>query len=150
MIIDIGWRADFTSSEANALHAEAFAKRVFADQEWDWAALVEEHSLGWATSRRGGVLVGFLNVVWDGSVHAWLQDVMVAAEMRHQGVGTALVAIAREEAARAGCEWLHVDFAPGLRAFYLDACSFQATEAGLLRLDGEGDQVAPGSAPAGG
>jgi hypothetical protein len=34
----------------------------------------------------------------------------------------------------AGCEWLHVDFEPELRRFYLDACGFRPTDAGLIRL----------------
>lgn len=39
-----------------------------------------------------------------------------------------------ERARVAGCEWLHVDFEPRLRRFYLDACGFRPTEAGLIRL----------------
>lgn len=136
MSIKIEWRAEFTSAEARALHADAFSTLPSHDPPQDWRAQVQDHSLGWATARRDGVLVGFLNVLWDGAGHAWLQDVMVATDARHHGVGTALVATARGEAARASCQWLHVDFAPDLRAFYLDACSFQTPEAGLLRLDG--------------
>jgi hypothetical protein len=34
----------------------------------------------------------------------------------------------------AGCEWLHVDFDEELRAFYLDACGFEPTAAGLIHL----------------
>ena len=33
------------------------------------------------------VVVGFVNVLWDGLVHAYLEDVMVAAEARNRGVG---------------------------------------------------------------
>jgi hypothetical protein len=47
------WRGEFTSEEANRLHAEAFGTRVFAVAEWDWRALVERHSLGWVTARDG-------------------------------------------------------------------------------------------------
>lgn len=140
MSIEIDWRAEFTSAEASALHADAFSTPPSDDPPQDWRAQVQAHSLGWATARRDGVLVGFLNVIWDGASHAWLQDVMVATNARHHGAGTALVATAREEAMRAGCQWLHVDFTPDLRAFYLDACSFQTTEAGLLRLNRDGEQ----------
>lgn len=128
------WRGAFTSDEANALHAEAFQARLHTSQEWDWWALVHRHSLGWVTARRGGALTGFVNVVWDGAVHAWLQDVMVADSARHLGLGTLLVARAAQGAREAGCEWLHVDFSPGLRPFYVDACGFAPTESGLLRL----------------
>ena len=131
---EYAWRGSFTSAEVNALHAEAFATRVFTDDEWDWQAQVEAHSLGWVTARDGARLVGFVNVVWDGVVHAWLQDTMVAADARGHGVGTALVAAARRGAKQVGCEWLHVDFEEHLAPFYLGSCGFAPTTAGLLRL----------------
>ena len=57
-----------------------------------------------------------------------------AVGSRHGGVGRRLVAAARDGAGAAGCEWLHVDFADDLAAFYLDACGFQPARAGLLQL----------------
>ena len=137
--VDVTWRGEFTSTEANRLHAVAFGTRVFSDEEWEWRLLVERHSLGWCTARVGGprgpgALVGFANVVWDGSVHAWLQDVMVDVALRGSGVGRRLVDLAADEAARAGCEWLHVDFDEKLAGFYLDRCGFERTSAGLRAL----------------
>lgn len=134
MTVQCAWRGSFVSSEANDLHAEAFGTRVFSDDEWDWRSLVKAHSLGWVTARGADRLVGFVNVVWDGAVHAWLQDVMVASDHRHRGIGVQLVECARAGAKEAGCEWLHVDFTPGLRSFYVDACGFTSSEAGLMRL----------------
>lgn len=128
------WRGTFGSSEANALHAEAFGTRVLSDEEWDWWGLVNRHSLGWVVGRDEGLLVGFVNVLWDGSVHAWIQDVMVSQVMRRQAVGTELVRLAREAARAAGCEWLHVDFDDELRPFYFDACGFKPTNGGLIQL----------------
>lgn len=128
------WRGSFTSAEVNSLHAEAFATRLFTDDEWDWQALTATHSLGWVTARVGDRLVGFANVLWDGLVHSWLQDVMVLAERRHHGIGLLLVRVARDGAKAAGCEWLHVDFEPALRPFYIEACGFTPTEAGLMHL----------------
>jgi len=129
------WRGEFGNDEVNALHAEAFGTRVFDASERNWVRLTADHSLGWATARdAGGTLVGFVNVVWDGLVHAWLQDVMVDRRARHQGVGSAVVATAAQGARTAGCEWLHVDFDDDLRPFYLDACGFTPTGAGLLQL----------------
>ncbi|HVH52785.1 MAG TPA: GNAT family N-acetyltransferase [Actinomycetota bacterium] len=81
-----------------------------------------------------GQLVGFVNVPWDGLVHAWTQDTMVARRARHQGIGKRVVEIAVEEARKAGCEWMHVDFEDHLRAFYFDACGFKPTNAGLIAL----------------
>ncbi len=73
-------------------------------------------------------------MLWDGLVHAWLQDVMVAVSHRGRGLGVRLVDAATEGARAAGCEWLHVDFDDDLRPFYLDACGFTPTNAGLKRL----------------
>jgi GNAT superfamily N-acetyltransferase len=134
MAVELAWRGPVTSEEANALHAEAFGTRVFSADEWDWKRLLRDHSLGWVTARDDGALVGLVNVVWDGLVHAWLQDLMVAASHRHQGVGRRLVDEVTEQARAAGCEWLHVDFDDDLRAFYFDACGFTPTNAGLKHL----------------
>ncbi len=73
-------------------------------------------------------------MLWDGLVHAWLQDVMVAADSRHLGVGRQVVAAARDGARDAGCEWLHVDFDEELTPFYVDACGFRPASAGLMAL----------------
>lgn len=139
MAITYEWRGAFINAEANALHAEAFETRVFDESEWNWTALVHRHSLGWVVARDDdGALVGFVNVVWDGLAHAWLQDTMVATRARGQAVGTQLVAVAREHATQAGCEWLHVDFDDHLRPFYFDACGFTPTAAGLIALQRAG------------
>jgi GNAT superfamily N-acetyltransferase len=134
MTITYEWRGNFTSAEANRLHAESFGHAVLSDQEWDWREQVEGHSLGWVCARDGDELVGFVNVVWDGVVHAFVLDTMVTAGVRRHGVGTRLVEVAVEQARAAGCEWLHVDFEDHLRGFYLDACGFTPTNAGLIEL----------------
>ncbi|MDY7102682.1 MAG: GNAT family N-acetyltransferase [Actinomycetota bacterium] len=144
--LGLTWRGSFTSLEANALHAEAFETRLYDASEWDWEALTARHSLGWVTARaivddtgagRDDRLVGFVNVLWDGFVHAWIQDVMVARSHRHRGVGVALVRAAADGARAAGCEWLHVDFDDDLRPFYVDACGFEPASAALLDLTRE-------------
>jgi GNAT superfamily N-acetyltransferase len=132
--IDCFWRGEFANAEANELHAEAFETRVYSEDEWNWNEQVRRHSLGWVIARGGDRLVGFVNVPWDGLVHAWIQDTMVARDVRHRGVGTELVAVAVREARAAGCEWLHVDFEGHLRPFYFDACGFAPTSAGLIEL----------------
>ena len=132
--LSVTWRGGFSNAEVNELHAEAFETRVYDGSEWDWVALTARHSLGWVTARDGDRLVGFANVLWDGLVHAWVQDVMVAETARHRGIGTALVNAVRDGARGAGCEFLHVDFEDHLRAFYLDVCGFRPTNAGLMEL----------------
>jgi GNAT superfamily N-acetyltransferase len=135
MPVTYEWRGDFTNQEVNALHAEAFDTPMFDESEWNWVQLVQRHSLGWVVARDGADLVGFVNVLWDGLVHAWLQDTMVAVAARGRGIGTALVDRARRGARAAGCEYLHVDFEDHLVAFYYGACGFRPTSAGLLELN---------------
>ncbi|MFL5982793.1 MAG: GNAT family N-acetyltransferase [Gaiellaceae bacterium] len=125
------WRGDFTNLELNRLHAEAFGHAVLED---DWRGQVERFSLGWVSARAAGELVGFVNVAWDGGVHAFLLDTAVAQRVARSGVGTALVRVAVEHSRITGCEWLHVDFDDHLRAFYFDACGFKPTNAGLIAL----------------
>jgi GNAT superfamily N-acetyltransferase len=128
------WRGTFTSAELNALHAEAFETRIYSEEEWNWWDQVNRHSFGWVVARHRETLVGFVNVVSDGVVHAWLQDTMVADDARGAGIGTKLVAVARDEVREAGYEWLHVDFDDELEPFYFGACGFTPTNAGLIRL----------------
>jgi len=73
-------------------------------------------------------------VAWDGGSHAFILDTLVAGEARRRGIGARLVAVAAEHARAAGCEWLHVDFEDHLRGFYLGACGFAPTNAGLIEL----------------
>jgi GNAT superfamily N-acetyltransferase len=134
-VITYTWRGTFSNTEVNALHAVGFGHRLLAD---DWLAQVSRHSLGWVCAREGDELAGFVNVAWDGGVHAFILDTMVAPAGRHRGVGTRLVATAAENAARAGCEWLHVDFEGDLEPFYFGSCGFRPTTAGLIALPGPG------------
>ena len=53
---------------------------------------------------------------------------MVARSHRGKGIATQLVAIAREHAAEAGCEWLHVDFDDELQAVLLRSLRLHADQ----------------------
>jgi GNAT superfamily N-acetyltransferase len=100
-----------------------------------WWDKIREHSLGWGTARtQEGLLIGFVNVAWDGCDHAFVLDTKTRGTFQRRGIGARLVLLAAEQAKAAGCEWLHVDFEPHLRAFYLDACGFSPTDAGLIHL----------------
>jgi len=125
------WRGAFANDEVNRLHAEAFGHALSND---DWWAQVNRYSLGWVCVRFAGRLVGFLNVAWDGGVHAFLLDTLVASPERRKGHATRMVGLAVREAKAAGCEWLHVDFTADLRTFYFDACGFRSTDAGVIAL----------------
>ena len=132
MTINYAWRGEFTNAEVEPLHAAGFDRPANAANDW-WTP-VNRYSLGWVCAREDGRLVGFVNVAWDGGVHAFILDTVVAAAVGRRGVGTRLVAVATENARAAGCEWLHVDFEPHLRSFYFDACGFRPTDAGLIQL----------------
>jgi hypothetical protein len=65
------WRGPVANDELNNLHAEGFGHRIADD---DWQTQLTQHSLGWVTARDdAGRLAGFVNVAWDGGVHAFLR-----------------------------------------------------------------------------
>lgn len=128
------WRGPFMSAEFVRVHDAAFGLDRPVDESWDYRTMVERHSLGWVTARENGELIGFANVPWDGGIHAWLQDVVVAPNHHGRGVGKGLVAAAATAAREAGCEWLHVDFDDDVAGFYVHGCGFTPTAAGLLSL----------------
>jgi GNAT superfamily N-acetyltransferase len=126
------WRAPFANADVNALHAEGFEHPVL---DIDWRSQVERHSLGWVCAFEAATrLIGFVNVAWDGGVHAFIVDTLVAPQHRHAGVGRGLLEVAQSESRGAGCEWLHVDFEEDLREFYVGACGFAPTPGGLIAL----------------
>jgi GNAT superfamily N-acetyltransferase len=125
------WRGEFANASVNTLHAEAFDHELLDD---DWMGQVQAHSLGWVCAYDDEGLVGFVNVPWDGGIHAFVVDTMVSARAARQGVGTRLIEVVVAEARAAGCEWLHVDFEHHLRRFYFEACGFEPTNAGLIAL----------------
>ena len=92
------------------------------------------HSLVYICAYQGGQLLGFVNVAWDGGIHAFVLDPTVHPDFRRRGIGTELVLRATEAARERGMHWLHVDYEPYLKPFY-DRCGFRHTEAGLIRLD---------------
>ncbi len=84
--------------------------------------------------RQAGSLIGFANVAWDGGVHTFLLDTMVATTARKKGYGKKIVEEVLRRVKTTACEWLHVDFEPHLRDFYFDACGFRPTDGGVIRL----------------
>jgi ribosomal protein S18 acetylase RimI-like enzyme len=128
------WRGAFDDAELTRLHREAFGTEGSGDEQRRWGELLHAHSLGWVVARDGDALVGFVNVAWDGDAHAFILDTMVSRTHRHRGIGTEVLALAREHARLAGCQWLHVDYEADLTHFYEDACGFAPTSAGLIAL----------------
>ena len=67
-------------------------------------------------------------------MHAFVIDTLVDRTRRHTGIGRDMLRVAERESRSAGCEWLHVDFDDELGDFYLGACGFTPTPAGLIAL----------------
>ena len=127
------WRGEASDAELVALTESHGGK-----SEVGWWDRIRPHSLGWVTARdEDGALVGFANVAWDGSDHAFLLDPKTRGDAQRRGIGTELVRVATQRVREAGCHWLHVDFEDHLAPFYFDACGFTPTPAGLVDLRGQ-------------
>ena len=128
--ITVAWRGPLADAEMVDLVVSHGGKPF--PGWWDG---IRAHSFGWVTARDdAGLLVGFVNVVSDGDCHAFLIDTKTRGSFQRRGIATAVVARAAEESRAAGHEWLHVDFDDELAPFYFDACGFEPTPAGLIRL----------------
>lgn len=127
--VTYSWRGTITDDEMVEL-VESHGGNPAAG----WWEQIRGHSLGWVTARTAEMLVGFVNVAWDGGDHAFLLDIKTRGDHQRRGIATTVVALAAEQARAAGCEWLHVDFRPELSPFYLEACGFRPTDAGLIHL----------------
>lgn len=116
------------NEELNELFANAWPNHEFRDFH-----PVLRRSLGYICARQGKQLVGFVNVAWDGGVHAFLLDTTVRSDLQHKGIGLELVQRAMLLAQKKGVGWLHVDYEARLSRFY-EKCGFHKTEAGLIKL----------------
>ncbi|HEU0116094.1 MAG TPA: GNAT family N-acetyltransferase [Thermomicrobiales bacterium] len=98
----------------------------------DWRPILRR-SLGWVGAVDDDRLVGFVNVAWDGGVHAFVLDTTVHPDYQRRGIGRDLVREAAALARDGGAEWLHVDYDDDLNPFYR-ACGFRPTPAGVIDL----------------
>jgi GNAT superfamily N-acetyltransferase len=124
-----------TNEAMNELFAAAWPAHSWSDFQ-----PVLRHSLAYVCAYRGERLVGFVNLAWDGSIHAFLLDTTVHPDLCRRGIGQQLVRRAATVARERGIVWLHVDFEPHLRDFYR-GCGFRHTEAGLMRLQPVGKRA---------
>ncbi len=81
----------------------------------------------------GSRLIGFVKLIGDAGVHAFLLDPSVHKDYKRRGIGQELVARAVAVAKERGYEWVHVDFEDHLEPFY-QKCGFKPTKAGLIQL----------------
>ena len=119
----------------NAAMNALFAASWPDHREADFAPVLT-HSLLYVCAYSGDRLIGFVNVAWDGGIHAFLLDTTVHPDFQRRGIGVRLVQEAAEAARARGIAWLHVDYEPHLEAFYRQ-CGFRHTEAGLINLSDE-------------
>ncbi|MEP4767331.1 MAG: GNAT family N-acetyltransferase [Roseibium sp.] len=94
---------------------------------------VLDRSLGYFCALEGHQLIGFINIAWDGGIHAFLLDTCVDPLYRRRGIATKMVRQSLELVETHGVKWVHVDFEPHLEQFYAK-CGFRPTQAGLIRI----------------
>ncbi len=116
------------NAELNGLFAAAWPNHTASDFQ-----PILQRSLAYVCAYRDQALVGFVNLAWDGGIHAFLLDTTVHPAVQRQGLGRELVARALVAARERGIEWVHVDYEPHLGDFYR-GCGFRPTEAGLVQL----------------
>ncbi len=127
---DVTYRVDpFPSEEElQPIWQAAWGSRWSGD-----LAFILTRSLVHACAYFGDRVVGYVNVAWDGGVHAFLLDTTVDPKFQRRGIARELVRLVTAEARTRGAEWLHVDYEPQLAAFY-KSCGFRPTVAGLIDL----------------
>lgn len=98
-----------------------------------WYQPILERGLGHIAAYEGDLLVGFVNIAWDGGVHAFVLDTCTHIDFQRRGIATHLVQYAADLAREPGAEWLHVDYEPHLENLYR-ACGFRHSAAGVMKL----------------
>jgi GNAT superfamily N-acetyltransferase len=119
-----------SNDELNSLFAASWDDR--SSRDFDFGPVLRR-SLACVCAYHAERLIGFVNVAWDGGVHAFLLDTTVHPDYRRRGIGRRLVEQAIALARDKGLAWMHVGFEPNLREFY-SQCGFRVTEAGLVHL----------------
>ena len=126
------WRAPFDNADVNTLHAEGFAHAVL---DIDWRT--RSSGTAWAGSAPSTLhrLVGFVNVAWDGGVHAFVVDTLVARRRRrHAASATGSSRWPNGRAAPPAANGSTSTSRRTCASFYLGACGFAPTPAGLIAL----------------
>jgi GNAT superfamily N-acetyltransferase len=122
------------NDQLNALFSDAWD----VHKQRDFQA-IHNHSLGWVgayaigESSRHKRLVGYVNLAWDGGIHAFLLDTTVHPDYQRRGIGMRLVTHAISLAKERGMDWLHVDYEPDLEQFYKQ-CGLRPSSASVMNL----------------
>lgn len=132
--LDLRLNPPVANDDLNDLFATAWENHRARD-----FAPVLARSLTYVCAYDGTSLVGFVNVAWDGGLHAFILDPTVRPSHQRRGIGTALVSRAADAPKARGCEWLHVDYAAEAADFYQGWGFRPAAGAGLINLWQEWD-----------
>ena len=92
-------KSPLTNEALNALFAASWPEHRLRDFQ-----PILSRSLVFISAFQAEQLAGFVNMAWDGSVHAFLLDTTVHTDVRKQGVGSELVRNAVETAREHGIE----------------------------------------------
>jgi len=106
---------------------------VWEEHDFEDINAVLKHSLEYICAFHLKKLVGFVNLAWDGGVHAFILDTAVHLDYRRRGIGLQLVKEAVNAAVEHNIKWIHVDFEPHLQTFY-NKCGFRHTNAGVIKM----------------
>ena len=129
--IDYRISPDVSNENLNELFSAVWDEHAFEDIN-----AVLKHSLAYICAFHLKKLVGYVNLAWDGGIHAFILDTAVHRDYRRRGIGVQLVKEAVKAAEARRIEWIHVDFEPHLQKFY-DRCGFRHTNAGVIQLRNE-------------
>ena len=92
-----------TNDALNTLFAASWPDNVWNDFE-----PVLSRSLAYVCAYQQDRPIGFVNVAWDGGIHAFLLDTTVHPDLRRHGIGRELVHVPPRSPASAGspgCMW---------------------------------------------
>ena len=131
MVIQYSRCPEISNEEMNGLFFAAWEDH----QERDFESTLDRKSQFWVCGRDEGFLVGFVKVVWDMGMHAFVLDTTTHPSYQRRGIGGNLLREAIAMAKDRSIEWLHVDFEAKYKSFYSDV-GFMPTDAGLINLRG--------------
>ena len=124
--IDIKVNFELTNSDLNELFFSAWK-----EHHWiDFIPMLSKSLVNISAFSKGN-LIGFVNVAWDGGIHAFLLNTTVHRDWQRMGIGKKIIERAVTEAKERKVVWIHVDYKKKYRDFYR-SCGFQPTEAGLI------------------
>jgi GNAT superfamily N-acetyltransferase len=89
-----------TNEALNALFAVSWPEYKARDFE-----PVHSRSLAYICAYDNERLIGYVNLAWDGGIHAFLLDTTVHPDRQREGIGVELVRQAVMEASARGIEW---------------------------------------------